>query len=909
MRWYQNPYVLWLLFSATVSTILALYAWSRRAQPGVRAFSLLVAATGIWTLAYALEFSTTALDLKLLFVKVQYLGVASIPSLSFLFVVTYLHRHKWLTRPVEVALAGLPLLWNAIVWTNDYHHLNWTSVETTVQGNITTLNFEYGPAFWTAAVFSYLLLATAAALLFREVRRGRSLRRRQSLTIFTGILIPWIGNLVYLSGLNPLPGLDWTPFAYLLSNTVLAWGLFRQQILNVIPVARDVVVEGMEDAVLVLDEELHIVDFNAAAQRLLFEDKGGNLLGHRVTEIAEMNEALLTNILHPPDVVNRIAWESEGKTLYFDVRVSSLNARRDVAVGRVIVLRDITAQITAEEALRESEAHLRAQNAELRKLTEAVKQSASSVVITNLDGEIEYVNPKFEEVTGYTNEEVLGKSTHVLKSGEHSDEFYANLWETIRSGDVWRGQLHNRRKDGTLYWDQVTISPVYNDRDEMTHFIEIREDITAQKEAETRLRSFNERLQILHELDGYLLTLRSPERMARAASARLKRLIPCERIYIQQRQTSNHASIVAAESSHGIPLPKDPRFCKERPHLANLKKGRPVGCPNITALSTLSPCQQQLRDEGLLSYVIIPLITGKDLVGTLHMESNRPQAFTEEHVTIAGEVAALLAVAIRQAWLYARARQEIAERRQIEARLRQYTKELEASNAELDAFAHTVAHDLKSPLSTMLGFSDFLIDSHAKLTPEQIEDNLMYINRSSWRMTSIVEELLLLASVRQQQDIEFAPLDTGTLIKNASQRLASIIGEYEVTIETPETWADAWGYAPWVEEIWVNYLSNAIKYGGDPPVIQLGSDVLENGDVCFWVQDNGRGLTQQEQETLFTEFTRLEEVRAQGHGLGLSIVRRIVERLGGEAGVESTVGEGSRFYFTLPQEKPTSTDG
>jgi len=113
------------------------------------------------------------------------------------------------------------------------------------------------------------------------------------------------------------------------------------------------------------------------------------------------------------------------------------------------------------------------------------------------------------------------------------------------------------------------------------------------------------------------------------------------------------------------------------------------------------------------------------------------------------------------------------------------------------------------------------------------------------------------------------------------------------------------GYAPWVEEIWVNYISNAIKYGGTPPRIELGANPPVDGIVWFWVQDNGGGLSAEERRRLFTPFTRLNHRDTPGYGLGLSIVKRIVDRLGGRVGLESDgrPGEGSLFYFTLPSAR------
>jgi signal transduction histidine kinase len=126
----------------------------------------------------------------------------------------------------------------------------------------------------------------------------------------------------------------------------------------------------------------------------------------------------------------------------------------------------------------------------------------------------------------------------------------------------------------------------------------------------------------------------------------------------------------------------------------------------------------------------------------------------------------------------------------------------------------------------------------------------------------------------------------------------------EIVGPEASAWPVALGYAPWVEEVWINYLSNALKYGGRPPRIELGAKAQPDEMTRFWVRDNGPGIPPEAQARLFTPFTRLDQVRAKGHGLGLSIVRRIVEKLGGQVSVESQVGQGSVFSFTLPGGNP-----
>jgi signal transduction histidine kinase len=256
---------------------------------------------------------------------------------------------------------------------------------------------------------------------------------------------------------------------------------------------------------------------------------------------------------------------------------------------------------------------------------------------------------------------------------------------------------------------------------------------------------------------------------------------------------------------------------------------------------------------------------------------------------------------------------EIAERKQAEKTLRRYTGELETRNEELDAFAHSVAHDLKNPLALIVGYAEAL--DGALLEGEQMSYHLRMIARNGHKMSSIIDELLLLASMRKLGGVEMGPLDMAHVVDEARLRLVYMIEEYEAKIVLPDEWPVPWGYGPWVEEVWANYLSNALKYGGKPPRVELGADLFtavpsDSGEegrrkfARFWIRDNGRGLTPQEQSRLFTPFTRLDQISARGHGLGLSIVRRIVEKMGGQVGVESQVGEGSTFSFTLPLAPP-----
>ncbi len=224
------------------------------------------------------------------------------------------------------------------------------------------------------------------------------------------------------------------------------------------------------------------------------------------------------------------------------------------------------------------------------------------------------------------------------------------------------------------------------------------------------------------------------------------------------------------------------------------------------------------------------------------------------------------------------------------------------SNAELDAFAHTVAHDLKNPLSVVIGFADLLQTEFEQMTPNDLLDNLQTIGRTADKMINIIDELLLLAQTRQQNQVLVAPLAMPEIIHEALRRLYYMINQYQANVLVPDSalFPPVIGYAPWIEAVWVNYISNAIKYGGVPPRVELSAEKLADGRVCFMVRDNGKGIPPDKIKRLFIPFERLEDARAEGHGIGLSIVKHIMEKLGGEVQVESQLGRGSTFSFILP---------
>jgi signal transduction histidine kinase len=235
--------------------------------------------------------------------------------------------------------------------------------------------------------------------------------------------------------------------------------------------------------------------------------------------------------------------------------------------------------------------------------------------------------------------------------------------------------------------------------------------------------------------------------------------------------------------------------------------------------------------------------------------------------------------------------------------LQQHIATLQARNKELEAYASTVAHDLKDPLYAIL-LTSSLITTTPDLTPIKLKDYLQQIDSTANQMSLIINSLLLFAKVSNSETL-LERVDMDWAVANVIDRLSDTIQKHRAQIDTPESWPSAIGYTPWIEEVWANYLSNAIKYGGVPPHAELGASLQPDGMIRFWLRDHGAGLSADDQAQLFTPFTNIACASPSGHGLGLSIVHRIVEKLGGQAGCESELGKGCLFFFTLPATSST----
>ncbi len=442
MSWQLNAYALLMFITAAVAAALAFYMWWRRPSAQTRLWSLLVLAVAEWSLGYALELGSPTLTAKLFWSDVNFAGVVAVPVLALAFVLQYTHHERWLTRRNLALLAAPSVLTLGLVWTNSWHGWIRSAVRLDSRGAIPVLDPTYAVGFWGFWVYAAFLFLCTVVLIARAFRASTGLYRRQLAVLALGVLFPWVGNAVYLFGLSPLYGLDLTPFSFAVALLVMAWGLFRYRLLDILPVARDAVIENMGDGVIVLDAQTRIVDVNPAAQRIIGRVAPA-LIGQPSTRALTGWPDLVAH-----DGVTTEAWtefslDVDGVPRHFDLRVSPLMGGQDQLIGRLVVFRDVTERVRAAEAL---EAAYRDLSGEHAKLDIILRNVADGLVVTGIQDQITVVNPVFAAMLAQTPETLIGQPLGAVMEDATLTHAVRQARETpgrvVMADVVWDGHVY-----------------------------------------------------------------------------------------------------------------------------------------------------------------------------------------------------------------------------------------------------------------------------------------------------------------------------------------------------------------------------------------------------------------------------------------------------------------------------------
>ena len=806
LSWQGNLFIILMVVAATpLSAIIAALAWKNRNSPNTKSFFVLMLGITVWSFGYALELVAVSLASKNFCASIKYFWVILVPTAFLAFAFQYSGKRERLSSRLIAFLAIEPLITILGVWTNDYHGLFWTHIRLETFGNLRVRVTTHGIVFWVHLIYSYLFLLIGSILLLQMVIRSQSSFRKETFfhkktyLILIGVLTPWVGNAIYVSGRNPFRPFDLTPFAFVLTGYLFGYSILRYRLLNIVPAAHQVLIESINDAVMVIDSSNHIVELNPAAKNLT-----GNLapmvIGEPVFEILPVLQNLPQFQQETAAGHSEITLSHDNTHSYFDLGVWPLYSRLGRLRGRLVVLRDITEKKLAEEDLRQAhddlerrverrtaqllEANEGLQNEilERRKAEELFRASEEKYrllfensfdVIYSIDRQFNVVSvsPSVERALGYNPAELVGRPIYELNliPQKYMELAVSQITRVFRGEFIPPTEYEFFAKDGTVKIAQISGAPLFR-KGEVVGLISIGRDITAQKKAEEELRRAHDELEM--------------------------------------------------------------RVCQR----------------------------------------------------------------TEE--------------------------------------LERANEAAQAASRAKSEFLASMSHELRTPLNHIIGFTELVVDKQFGDLNSTQEEYLNDVLQSSRHLLSLINDILDLSKVEagkvelEVTEVNLRMLLEGslTMVKEKALkhriRLSGNIDGMPEAIQADERK---------LRQIMYNLLSNAVKFTPDGGVVTLSARHLSfqgghwvtregqpvelpldrddqlmrgKGLIDISVQDTGIGIRREDLERIFDPFEQVDSSasrRYEGTGLGLYLVKRLVELHGGKIWAESEgEGKGSKFIFLIP---------
>lgn len=442
-------------------------AWRRRAAPGATGLTLAMASLIAWALPYAVRWLMQDVAWQYFWLDATYLGVVTAPTAFFIFALQVTNRAHWLTSQKKLLLAVEPLLTLLILFTDRFHGLFYAGLRSA--GTI----LDGGPWFWINAVYSYSLLLIALILFVQMFLRTKYIFRHQAGIMVSGMLMPWVSNAIGILKISPFPQLDLTPFMFTISGAIFAFGLFRLHLLDIVPVARDQLVESMNDGVIVIDGALRIVDLNPAARTIL--GLHDNHIGQPAETALEFWQHLRTALAEQSEAQAEIQITLSSSS-YFEVRVNQLYGYHHKANGYLIILRDITDRKQTQMKLQQSEEQYR-----------LLFENATEMIVVVKGTMLKFCNPITSQITGYSIEELTSSPFLRFVHPEDQEYVLANHMKRLR-GELTEPHYEFRllTKDNQIKWAEVSGIRIDWEGEQAT--LNFLSDITVRKQAELALQ-------------------------------------------------------------------------------------------------------------------------------------------------------------------------------------------------------------------------------------------------------------------------------------------------------------------------------------------------------------------------------------------------------------------------------------
>jgi PAS domain S-box-containing protein len=903
----------------------------------------------VWSLGHVLELGSTDLLTKGFWTKIEFLGVTFVPVLWLAFALQHTGREKWLTTRNLVLLAIEPLVTLLLHLTNEVHGLIARDVRLDTSGSFPVLDFTYSAGFWVYAAYSYLLLLLGTFLLLQALIRSPRLYRGQAGTVLIAALAPWVGNVLYISGLSPFPYLDLTPFAFTITGLAVAWGLFRFRLLDIVPVARDTVIEGMSDGVIVLDTQNRIVDLNLAAQQITSRP-ASEAIGQPAAQVFSAWPDLVERYRDVTEVREEFVLGEGEAQQCFELHISPLYDRSGRLTGRLVVFRDITERKRAGERVLRQSAVLAAINEVFQETL--VCDTDEQVARTCLAVAEKLTGSKFGfigEVNPAGRVDAIALSDPGWEACRMPKTNAVLLLKDMEIRGLWGKVLKDEQSlivnDPTAHPDRVgtpeghppltcflgvplkqagrTIGMIGLANKESGYDLADQEAVEALSvafvEALMRKRAgaaLRRRAEELAALQATVLDITAPHGLPALLQAIVERAAlllnaPGGGLYLCHPDRGEVRCVV----SYNTPRDYTGTVLKYGEGAAGVvaQTGERL---IINDYRTWNRRAAVYEEEQPFSAVLsAPMIWQGQVTGVIHvLHDAESHHFTEADLELLTLFANHAAIAVENSRLYEQAQEEITERKRAEETLKEYserleemveqrTKELRDAQARLiqseklaatGRLAVSVAHEINNPLQ---GISNYLsVISRQVGEDDPLHENLEMVKLGFERIAEIVRRL---RAFYRPAGEEMEPTDINGVVERVLALMGHqlSLGNVEVRRELAGQELLVLGSAGQLEQVLVNLALNAQE------AMPEGGELIVRTALCddvvrLQVTDTGRGISEEERGRLFKPF--YSGRGGKGLGLGLWISHNIIEGHGGSIEVESQLGEGTTFTVNLP---------
>jgi diguanylate cyclase (GGDEF)-like protein/PAS domain S-box-containing protein len=488
MNWQLDLIIVATFITAVIAGILAAMAWRRRTITGGLQLACLMLGVAIWSFFTALEFTASTLIVRTWLSRFEYFGVATVPVFYLIFALEYTNHPKWRKKENLLLMWLIPAATIILVFTNDFHHLIWTKFVTYPFGDSFLVEYGHGIGLWIATIYFYACMLFGFILVLINTVTHKGVYRYQGVMVLIGSIFPWIGNIVYMLNLSPIPGVDFSCIAFTISGLVLIWAVLRFNLLDLVPIARTAVVDMMQDGVIVLDSQGRFIDINSAACWII-NKKASEVIGTPAKAVFS-HWPPLPVLSSRIDELNLEIIAPDKPDMVIDLRISPLKDRKKNIHGYLMIMQDITRRKHAEDELARSEN-------QLRRITDNMLD-----VIMEIDDQMQlsYISPSIKDLLGYTPDELVGHSIYEFVNPADHKELKNGMSTALIQLDRKTALVHEFRfkhANKGYIWLEVVTHYLKDDEGNFEGAIAVCRDITDRKrlyEAEKKAQKITEAL-------------------------------------------------------------------------------------------------------------------------------------------------------------------------------------------------------------------------------------------------------------------------------------------------------------------------------------------------------------------------------------------------------------------------------